>query len=421
MADDMSVDEQIRLIFKQAGVDVVKDAAESFEVLTQREKDAAKAADQVTTATKSVDAAHKPAKITLDELAGKGDGEAGSGGFAGAAGGALRLERALNAMVSGHGLARAGPMLEGLITTMGGPGGLGMAVIALELGLRVLVPTLEKLGGAISDEHIVKLNNFTTSLAKLREEGEKVSSPTGHPDMDRKVKEYLEQGAGATLSTLLQTELYKRLVQANTLTDAQKLAGMAPKPDAELREGAKRQADLLMGLIEHREAGAIGRAQQLLKGDVAGTQLMQEMARRIEEGRLAEEAKRAKENFVGPPAPSPEEIRHRDEAEARKAKQQTNLDNRANDPTRQLREMEARDAAAINAQIADQWNAGGRVETPEQLGMISQHAHQNRQLGYDLATAVQMAVYQTQEQIMRSFWERMNSGNRSNQFNGSPW
>ena len=136
---------------------------------------------------------------------------------------------------------------------------------------------------------------------------------------------------------------------------------------------------------------------------------------------MAEEAKRAKENFVGPPAPSPEQIRQEREREKREAKQREDRDKRANDPTHQLHDMEARDAAAINAQIAGQWNAGGRMENPEQLQMISQHAHQNRQLGYDIASAVQMAVYQTQEQIMRSFWDRMNSGNRSNQFNGSPW
>ena len=268
MADELSEDEQIRLLFKEAGRDVVTNAQQSFANLTTSMKDAARAADQVKDATKNYDdSVNRALKKTLKDLVGD---EQGTGGFAGMAGATLKAERALNSMVSGHGLARAAPMLEGLVTAMGGPGGLGVAVIALEMGMRVLVPTLEKLGSAISDEHIVKLNNFTTSLAKLREEGEKVSAPSGHPEMDKRVKEYLEQGAGATLSTLLQAELYKRLAQANTLTDAQKLAGMALKPEADLQANAKRQADLLMGLIEHREAGAIGQAQQLLANNVTG-------------------------------------------------------------------------------------------------------------------------------------------------------
>ena len=133
MADELSEDEQIRLLFKEAGRDVVTNAQQSFENLTTSMKDAARAADQVKDATKSYDdSVNRALKKTLKDLVGD---EQGTGGFAGMAGATLKAERALNSMVSGHGLARAAPMLEGLVTAMGGPGGLGVAVIAIEMGM----------------------------------------------------------------------------------------------------------------------------------------------------------------------------------------------------------------------------------------------------------------------------------------------
>lgn len=346
---------------------------------------------------------------------------AGDSGFGGMAEATLKAERAFNALVSGHGLARAGGMLESVLASIGGPAGLGFAFVALEMGARVLAPTLEKLGGAIKDEHVDKMHQFTMAMSELIKEGEKLSAPSAHPEIDKIVQKYLKEGAGLVLSETLEAAIRKKIAAASQLTEQQKLAGMAPRAEADIAHEAATQAAAIMGGLGHAEVGAIGRAEALIGKMAGGRAQLNELLNRIETGRLTEEAARAKENLVGPPGPSPHELSQREKKAEQDGKRKALEDARANDPSNQLRAMQEAERDAIDRQIAGQWNAGGRVETPGQLQMISQHAMENRRLGADIATSVNMAVYQTQQQIMQSFFQMLNPTGHSHQFNGSPY
>ena len=52
---------------------------------------------------------------------------------------------------AGGGLARAGPMLDGIIKSFGGPAGLGFAIIGIEFAVERALPALEKLWAKLSD------------------------------------------------------------------------------------------------------------------------------------------------------------------------------------------------------------------------------------------------------------------------------
>ena len=166
---DNEIDEQIRLLFKEAGVEVVKNAAQSFDVLAEREKEAAKEAVKVSDATRATDAVLKTGKITLDELAGKGAGESGSGGFAGLTRNVLVAERAIGALATGQGLARAGTMLESVLTAVGGPAGIGFLIgsvaLAAERYLPMLIKHIEGIGGGTAEA----LKKVEESLDKMAE------------------------------------------------------------------------------------------------------------------------------------------------------------------------------------------------------------------------------------------------------------
>ena len=80
---------------------------------------------------------------SLEALAGQGDGESGSGGLKGVAGGALKAEKAIHALASGSGLGRLGSMLEGVMGPLGLPG-VGLAIGALAYELEPAIPRIRE-------------------------------------------------------------------------------------------------------------------------------------------------------------------------------------------------------------------------------------------------------------------------------------
>ena len=156
----------LELILKTTNSDVVKDLAaliklvkERMVELAQEYKDGVHSEEQyirssnilisalkekeelfarITVAEKNQIAIEKELKDAADELAGSGDGESGSGGFAGAAGGMIKLEKAISSIATGHGLGRLGSMLEGIVGLLGGPAGSGLAAGGIFLCLRGL-------------------------------------------------------------------------------------------------------------------------------------------------------------------------------------------------------------------------------------------------------------------------------------------
>ena len=65
-------------------------------------------------------------------------------GLKGVASGAIKAERAIKELVSGHGLMRLGSQLEGVIPLLGGPAGLGMAIGAVVVAAVDTLPALKK-------------------------------------------------------------------------------------------------------------------------------------------------------------------------------------------------------------------------------------------------------------------------------------
>jgi len=106
----------------------------------------------VAMASESAGNALATAGTKAEEAAGTGEGESGKGGFAGLASGVLKTERAITSLATGHGVARAGVMLEPLVALLGGPAGLGIAIggiaFAIESALPKLVTWIEKIDGA---------------------------------------------------------------------------------------------------------------------------------------------------------------------------------------------------------------------------------------------------------------------------------
>ncbi len=100
-----------------------------------------------------------------EKAARKGEGQDGKGGLAGVAANSMRLERVGLAIGTGHGIARAGGMLETLAPAAGGPAGAGMAIGALAMAFEVLGPKLEAF--------IDKMNDVTEATKKAAEESKK--------------------------------------------------------------------------------------------------------------------------------------------------------------------------------------------------------------------------------------------------------
>ena len=184
----------IKLVGK--GTEVPKEMVKDFVKLADELKETGQAADQLAEKTEKLD-------TTLKKTAGKDE----AGGLAALAGNALKAERAINMLVSGHGLARAAPLLEGLLGVVGGPAGLGAAFVALELGARVLGPTLEKFAGSFTGEHVENLKKFAEYVKKLREEGEKLAANPLENATNAAAKKFLEQGAGNELRHALINQL----------------------------------------------------------------------------------------------------------------------------------------------------------------------------------------------------------------------
>ena len=110
-------------------------------------------------------------QASLERLAGEGEGEAGKGGFAGAASGAMKAEKAIHSLSSGQGLGRLGSMLEGVLGPLGLPG-LGMALGAVAYELEPLVPKIKAFVDAW-ETGVKPINDATEAIERLnRAQGE---------------------------------------------------------------------------------------------------------------------------------------------------------------------------------------------------------------------------------------------------------
>jgi hypothetical protein len=137
-SEEKAAEEQSRRIEKAA-----QDEAAALAKITKALSDLE--AEEERELIQAVKLAESHAKVmeSANEVAGTGDGEGGTGGFAGAAAGALKFERAATGLATGHGLRGATRALEDLIGTLGGPAGFGLAIGAVVTAIDVMIPKLE--------------------------------------------------------------------------------------------------------------------------------------------------------------------------------------------------------------------------------------------------------------------------------------
>jgi len=367
----------IKLVGK--GQEVPKDAAKDFRSLTEELKQTAQAASKLSEETQKLDTSLKKTVGTTE-----------SEGFAGLATNALKAERAINALVSGHGLARAAPMLESLLSTIGGPAGLGAAFVAMEIGARVLGPTLEKFAGAISGEQVENLKKFTEYLKRMREEGEKLAANPLENATNAAARKFLEQGAGNELRRTMLDQLRRRgeglsaqekqqveWWQAHRdQPEPQGKAGewwRAQKAQAEAAEkkGFEAASNRSLELIARLgEGGMEAQAEvERILGE-RGRAVMQKMREKMEVSRLKLEAEQAKADFVGPPAPPPKTPEQRLHEE--------------------LMEM-------ARAEDAANQKARGQAATPQFLKDVVGRAAGNVGAGMDKNAAMQQAIADAQD------------------------
>ncbi len=370
--------------------------------------------DKFTVASKMVQSELRAKETLLRSVAGTG----GEGGFEGVASSAFKAERVMNAMVSGGGLWRMGPMLDGLLSKLGGPAGMGFALVGLEAAYRTLWPTLEKaadkLGifqGTLDTEKIKDAANQTKHLAdeadRLANKPTKLESET-----NRLADEYL---VGATGKKVQQG------IQAAYETRAQKQAEQAVQDSIATFGVVQEEAeDMMARWAKDIKAAADKEFTNLVKSSTARAEAIT-LARETPGEFPADFVKQIQDIHKRAIDKLAKDDQNKLDRERRKAEELEKAAARANDPSNQLRAMQQAEQDALDRQIGQAWNAGGRQETPEQLQMIAQHATANRRLGADIATAVNMAVYQTQEQIMQSFYQMMNPGGNSRQIGGSPY
>jgi len=305
----------IKLVGK--GQEVPKDAAKDFHALTDAIRETGKASATLSTETQQLD-------TSLKKTVGKDETE----GLAGLATNALKAERALNALISGHGLARAAPMLESLLRAIGGPAGLGAAFVAMEVGARVLEPTLKKFAGAVSGEKADQMKAFAEAVKKLREEGEKLAASPLVSAAESAAKKFLEAGAGQELRRTMvlglesqgfglsekeRTEAanirerasdeyirtHGRMGPVQAAQDRQRMAEL----NRQIADASEKKALELLGEIGRGNDRAITEVMGIV--DAHGKGLLLRMKERIEASLIGKKAEIEKEDFVGPPAPPP--------------------------------------------------------------------------------------------------------------------
>jgi hypothetical protein len=112
--------------------------------------------------------------VAAEGLAGTGDGESGKGGFAGMAGGAIKAEKAMLAIATGHGVGRVGGLLETLTSAAGLASGTGLAIGSIAIATEVMIPKLEewisKMDGAAAATKRAadELERFNAASAKAQ-------------------------------------------------------------------------------------------------------------------------------------------------------------------------------------------------------------------------------------------------------------
>jgi hypothetical protein len=335
--------------------------------------------------------------VKLEEATGTGEGESGTGGFAGLAANVMKAEKVLSGLAGGSGFGRMGGMLESITGALGLAGGAGMAAGGLIFAFKVLVPKvqafIDKMDGAAEatkratealKEHEAQVKKNQEAVDKLME------APTDEEEATTKAINALlktpegkrarggifaslaESGAGAMTDTERSKLFYSeqgplgRFSQAN---DPQGEAFRIAVREQELKNLNAMTDAMLLGLRTNPEdqqrVGAMAAARpDLFGGEAFGAGL----ARTTPEARAAASARAFEAEEVSQEAEETRERRQQSKREADKAtdfaedwaRQITEAGNRQTD---KALESTMRSDEAFNKQLeADRRRADTKAE-----------------------------------------------------------
>lgn len=194
-------EEEAARVLKQATLEEEQALLRVSEALVKEQEELNEVA---ATAKRAADSLETSIIQALEDVAGTGEGESGSGGFKGAASAALKAEKVMGGLASGSGFGRMGPMLESITSAIGLAGGTGLAAGGLIFAFESLGPKIAKFvedmtgaTEAIQKQHDA-LKAHQEQAAKTKEAVDKlIGGPT---EEERKstaaVKEMMEAPTG---------------------------------------------------------------------------------------------------------------------------------------------------------------------------------------------------------------------------------
>lgn len=442
-----------------------------YTALVNEEVQAQKYYHQVLDETNESLKAQANAQFELDQIVARNQAtiQASTADFSKLGGQIMAAEKAAQAIVSGHGLGRIGGMLEKVTLAVGGPAGLGMALGAVAMALEGMLPKIEDwlLKWETGSKTIDEVKKALDSLDKSEEEHDrKRALRKVERQISRLEKKEDEQG----FLTGMEQEDLDRLEAAafnmrQKMAAAKKVEGIGGGKEAKARGAAVREAIAESGTtgegiatLLSREPGisyddAVSIVAGALEGsraDIAkmGAQEKRFAAKYAEISPEAKQAQKAQRHEDKKREQLTEQGRHLEEQTNREREQARDRENKeterlveqmeaegirienqgVRDDARKRREAEqaAKRAARANApqahrraaQAAEHEQVAGAVEganaqfgfarTQGQLDQVTRQAVANVNMGADLASAVQMAVFQTQQKIQREFMNGMN-------------
>jgi hypothetical protein len=478
----MDNDETIRLILETMGVENVDEMAKGLQKLKTELLDTKGAGYELKTETyelvKGLDAegqANYDVATSMQEMAKRMRERAEAtdmarraleedqkavekttGSFAGLAGGMFKAERAAQALTTGTGLARLGPMLESIIGGAGGAAGIGMGLAGLAFLLESIVPKVRKFFASFTDD---QMKQAVAAMGALASEAERLRNmtTTGQGETKARVEGYLkelpasvvEQGIKAALESEQRAKIAPNIgedqvQQILAMTAAARAAettrifgGLATDPSARARAIGMAQAHPgnfprgFAGDMGGLEPGAFERSeraadQELIDAESFGERAHNAGVRRRENAKQAREDQAAKgKRVVHAQKVEDESIIQEADQEDRAKDEKVKADNQAAAFARQHDDAEKRqaqhDAAkgarentpekrkerAIAAEIGRQ---GGDTADPDFVRQVAHQASQNVTAGADIAAAVHMAVQQTEAKIQADFLRAMARG-----------
>lgn len=311
----------------------------------------------------------------LRELAGA---EGGVSGFSGLASSLFKAERVAQAVATGGGLARIGGMLESITTSLGMAGGVGMAAGGLLYALEGIIPKLT--------DFFAKFEAGASQMEKVRDAMAAIDRGAARGGSRRK---RALQRTEAKIAALEDKEDEQGFLALDDQADLRTLREKASQMrlDIEREENDVKASD---EELKRRERVAEAQAELDFEENDPDAQFQRRRraarARRAAANETFSEGMASADQVLRQIAADDREkeatdreiqrnsaaaVRLGEQADRERAQAQRDADReaaraaRAAAPLAQLRAAQAADEDRVGAVVMDQWNRGGRVESPE--------------------------------------------------------